>query len=75
MKDENKKDRNRRLYYETAGARMTVNALGLLGLYVIGGIAYTAGKKVLATFALGGMLGLVIMQAIDGTIVQKHNNK
>ena len=75
MKDELKRTRKKEFYYKTAGTRMAINAAGFLCLYVIEGIACYAGKKVLAAFALGGMLGVVIMQTVDGIVVQKHNNK
>jgi len=42
---------------------------------VLGGIAYEAGKKVLATAILAGICGVMVGQVIDGTIVQLNQNK
>lgn len=66
------KNVNKKVYLETSGARMVVNAGLALGLYAVGAIAYEAGKKVVATAALLGMGGILIWQVVDGIIVQKN---
>ena len=63
------------IYQETSGARMILNVTLIAGLYVLGGIAYEAGKKVLATAILAGICGVMVGQVIDGTIVQLNQNK
>ena len=75
MKDEIKKARIKKTYLESTGTRMVVNACAMTGLYVIGGIAYAAGKKVLSTVALLGIGGFVICQIMDGIIVMTQNKK
>lgn len=74
MKDEIKKARIDKTYVETSGIRMVANACAIAGLYVIGGIAYSAGKKVLSTLALGVMGGLLIGQIVDGIVMNKKVN-
>lgn len=59
-------------YLNTSGARMVTNAFMIAGLYVVGGIAYAAGKKVISTMALIGMGGILIGQIVDGIIVQTN---
>ena len=68
------KDTLKKVYFETTGARMGMNAGFIVGLFVLGGVAYTAGKKVLADAAILGIGCVLVGQVVDGLIVQHHGN-
>lgn len=67
--------KKKRTFKENAGRRIVGDAIATAGLYVIGGITYSAGKKIIATTALLAMGGFLIASAIDGVIADKLINK
>ena len=71
MKNEIKRARVKKIYKDTVGVRAALGGAGMITLYVLGGVAYAAGKKALSDIALIGIGAISIGLIVYGLIVNK----